>query len=201
MDAMDASINRSDFHREISSITALNSSPRKRSSNAKSEWQQPIKKKVAPKNNLNNAGGTLPLNAGQPAAVTTLHCPKCSKVFHFGFAKTAGASFSRHVKACGGGGLEMAVETNTVVKQANEARATTSGKVRREKPHHALLLPSWAGTDDAARQKKSTATTGPVTLHCPHCAKDFTYGIAKIAAASFANHVRSCSLKYGMHKI
>ena len=198
MDAMDASNNRPDFHREISSVTALDSSPRKRSSNAKSEWHEPIKKEVAPKNNLNNAGGTMPVNAGRPAAVTTLHCPKCSKVFHYSFAKTAGASLSRHVKYCKGGGLEMAVETNTAVKQANEARATTSGKVRRRKPHHALLLPSRAGTNDAARQQKSTATTGPpVTLHCPHCSKDFTYGIAKIAAASFANHVRSCSLKMG----
>ena len=163
----------------ISNIDAMNAN----AAGVKPE-SKPSKKQDASKNNLNN-----------PVDVT-LHCPKCSKLFRFGFSKTAGASFKRHVKACGGD-TESSGNTD-VIEEAKEARMISEKGwrgPRRGKPR-STLSQSNVGAD-RPNQKFGIATT----FHCPHCAKDFAYEKSKTSAASFANHKRSCALKYGTPRI
>ncbi|KAL3817093.1 hypothetical protein ACHAXA_009924, partial [Cyclostephanos tholiformis] len=107
----------------------------------KSEWK-PSEKKDASMNNLNNA------------SESTFHCPKCSKILHFAFAKTASASFSRHLKACGRD-RETSGSTN-VIKGVKEARVTSERVLRAARmvaPPNATPSPSEA--EEGCRRQKS----------------------------------------------
>ena len=190
--------------------------------NVKSEWQ-PKKSYAALKNdadedkssyNAQDASDLIQLGTKSTAlGITwndfkggkTLRCPKCMKDFQFSCAKTAGASFSRHVRICEGGTsvkdleLQKSRERKQIARSSNNDSMTVgkqfppSINIRTEKP---ILNPPKASTDDddlSARITTSLNNGEPInTFKCPHCVKEFTYPNKKTAKASFANHIRWC---------
>ena len=135
-----------------------------RSVNVKSEWQP--KKNDADEDqssyNAQDASDHLPDTKSTALGITwndfkggkTLCCPKCMKDFQFSCAKTAGASFSRHVRICEGGTSEKDLELQKVRERKKIARSNNdmtvgkqsppSMKIQTEKP---IMNPK-ASTDD-----------------------------------------------------
>mmetsp|Transcript_20055 Transcript_20055/g.43485 ORF Transcript_20055/g.43485 Transcript_20055/m.43485 type:complete len:1629 (+) Transcript_20055:107-4993(+) len=199
--SFNGTVHHPDFHRNMKSKAALSSISRRvvdadsaKESNMTSqkrsaEDEAEGRPRKTPRMNRGSEGGK-PIIADGPGV--TYNCVKCLKDFHFNCARTAAASFSRHVKAC-------SPEKDTKVAETNEPRESPA-KGQRGRPRRSTS-PQKIKAEGSTKKQKSRAGNSPSIFKCPKCSKDFSYSFAGTAAASFAHHLRACNSKNEKAKI
>ncbi|KAL7551029.1 hypothetical protein ACHAWF_014238 [Thalassiosira exigua] len=131
----------------------------------------------------------------RPAAVApdpvTLTCPHCSREFNFSYARSAKASFKRHVEACGQS-VQKANGDQNDPKSTVEKEPMKRKRVRVHGRHKSSLSTRKSKSQGPVGKQKPVAPAKAITYHCAKCSRDFTFYSKKTAAASFHNHERKC---------